>query len=165
MTIQKYNKRKSRFGLKNTMDIMIDYHQYTKLINHFKSTVGWLPNILFFQTCWKGILEDNDRRTLEKSYAFDFFGPFCKINKIFPQTIFVVMHHYQKFWVLQLSHATKIQLHATHASVNFCNCIRQVAWDSMYATCIYSVSIHVHTYIPIQCSCTLCVTFLATTYN
>jgi hypothetical protein len=56
--VQKYSKRKSRFGVKNVMDIMIGYHQYTKLINYFKSTVGWLPNILLFQakvggTFWK----------------------------------------------------------------------------------------------------------------
>jgi hypothetical protein len=37
--------------------------------------------------------------------------------------------HYYKFWVLQLSFATKIQLHATHGSTNLCNCTRQVAHD------------------------------------
>ncbi len=74
--------------------------------------------------------------------------------------------HYQKFWVLQLLHATKILLHATHATANLCSCIGHVvACDITYTTCIYGVSIHVHTYIPIQCSCTLCATFFATTYN
>jgi hypothetical protein len=38
-----------------------------------------------------------------------------------------------------------------------------VACDNTYATCIYGVSINVHTYIPIQCSCILCVNFFATT--
>jgi hypothetical protein len=33
-----------------------------------------------------------------------------------------------------------------------------VACDTTYATCIYGVSIHVHTYIPIQYSYTLCAT-------
>jgi hypothetical protein len=40
-----------------------------------------------------------------------------------------------------------------------------IACDTRYATCIYGVSIHVHTYIPIQYSCTLCATFFATTCN
>ncbi len=37
--------------------------------------------------------------------------------------------HYWKFLVLQLSFATKIQLHVTHATANLCSCIRQVAHD------------------------------------
>ncbi len=58
------------------------------------------------------------------------------------------------------------QLHVTHAIANLCSCIgHAVACDITYATCIYGVSIHVHRYIPIQCRCTLCATFLATTYN
>jgi hypothetical protein len=40
-----------------------------------------------------------------------------------------ILLRYYKFWVLQLSFATKIQLHATHATTNLCNCIRQVAHD------------------------------------
>ncbi len=40
-----------------------------------------------------------------------------------------------------------------------------VACDNTHATCIYGGSIHVHTYIPIQYSCTLCATFFATTCN
>jgi hypothetical protein len=39
------------------------------------------------------------------------------------------MKHYYKFWVLQLSFATKIQLHVTHAIANLCSCLRQVAHD------------------------------------
>ncbi len=79
--------------------------------------------------------------------------------------------HYQKFWVLQLSFATKIQLHATHATANLCSCITQVAHDIQlhvtlrihYTTCIYGLKIHViHTYKS-KCSCTLCATLLATT--
>jgi hypothetical protein len=35
----------------------------------------------------------------------------------------------RKFWVLQLSFATKIQLHATHVTTNLCSCLRQVAHD------------------------------------
>jgi len=43
--------------------------------------------------------------------------------------------HYYKFWVLQLSLATKIQLHVTHAIANLCSCIRQVAHDiELHAT-------------------------------
>jgi len=50
-------------------------------------------------------------------------------------------------------HATKIQLHATHATANLCSCIRQVAWDmQLHATVcmqhVYMVLIYmfIHTY-------------------
>jgi len=49
-----------------------------------------------------------------------------------------------------LGFVSKIQLHATHATANLCSCLRQVACDTTYATCIYNVNIHVHPYIPIQ---------------
>jgi hypothetical protein len=45
----------------------------------------------FSSLSWKDVLENNDRRTLEKNYAFSRFGPFCKINKVFPQTIFAAV--------------------------------------------------------------------------
>jgi hypothetical protein len=39
------------------------------------------------------------------------------------------------FLVLQLSFATKIQLHVTHVTTNLCSCIRQVAHDiQLHAT-------------------------------
>jgi hypothetical protein len=59
------------------------------------------------------------------------------------------------FLVLQLSFATKIQLHATHATTNLCSCLRQVAHDiQLHATLrmqhVYSVNMHSHPYILIQ---------------
>jgi hypothetical protein len=38
----------------------------------------------FSSLSWKDILENNDRRTLEKNYAFFRFEPLCKIGKVFP---------------------------------------------------------------------------------
>ncbi len=83
--------------------------------------------------------------------------------------IHVIIIYYQKFWVLQLSFATKIQLHATHATANLCSCIRQVAHDiQLHATlCIqhvYMMLIYmfIHTYQS-KCSCTLYATLFATT--
>ncbi len=72
-------------------------------------------------------------------------------------TFFILLvarnNHQQKFWVLQLSFATKIQLHVTHAIANFCSCIRQVADDiQLHATLrmqhVYTVLIYmlIHTY-------------------
>jgi hypothetical protein len=65
--------------------------------------------------------------------------------------------------------ATKIQLHATHVTVNLCSCIRQVAHDiQLHVTLriqhVYTVLIYmfIHTYKS-KCSCTLCATLLATT--
>ncbi len=76
--------------------------------------------------------------------------------------------HYQKFWVLQLSFAIKIQLHATHAIANLCSYVRQLAHDmQLHATLrmqhVYTVLIYmfIHTYKS-KCSCTLCATLLAT---
>ncbi len=58
-----------------------------------------------------------------------------------------------EIWFLQLSHGTKIQLHTTHATVNFCSCIRQVAWDmqlhaTIYMQHVYTVLVYmfIHTY-------------------
>jgi hypothetical protein len=58
-----------------------------------------------------------------------------------------------KFWVLQLLHATEIQLHATHATANLCSCLRQVAHDmQLHATVhmqhVYTVLVYmfIHTY-------------------
>jgi hypothetical protein len=45
----------------------------------------------FSSLSWKVVLKNNDIKTLEKSYAFFCFGPFCKISKVFPQTIFATM--------------------------------------------------------------------------
>jgi hypothetical protein len=36
----------------------------------------------FSSLSWKDVLENNDRRMLEKSYAFSRFEPFRKISKI-----------------------------------------------------------------------------------
>ncbi len=60
-------------------------------------------------------------------------------------------YHYQKFWVLQLSFATEIQLHKTHATANLCSCIRQVAHDiQLHATVhmqhVYTVLIYMFIY-------------------
>jgi len=58
-----------------------------------------------------------------------------------------------KILVSQLSFATKIQLHATHATTNLCSCLRQVAYDmQLHATLcmqhVYTVLVYmfVHTY-------------------
>ncbi len=79
--------------------------------------------------------------------------------------------HYQKFWVLQLSFTTKLQLHATHATTNLCSCIRQVAHDiQLHATLrmqhVYTMLIQmfIHTYKS-KCSCILCATLLVTTMH
>jgi hypothetical protein len=45
----------------------------------------------FSSLSWKYVLENNDKRMLEKSYAFFRFGPFYKISKVFPQTIFALV--------------------------------------------------------------------------
>jgi hypothetical protein len=74
-----------------------------------------------------------------------------------------------KFLVLQLSFATKIQLHATHVIANLCSCIRQVAYDiQLHATLrmqhVYMMLIYMFIHIyQCKCSCTLCATLLATT--
>jgi methylglyoxal synthase len=54
---------------------------------------------------------------------------------------------------LQLSFAIKIQLHATYAIANLCNCLRQVAHDmQLHATIrmqhVYTVVVYmfIHTY-------------------
>jgi len=39
------------------------------------------------------------------------------------------MHALLEILGLQLSFATKIQLHATHATTNLCSCLKQVAHD------------------------------------
>jgi hypothetical protein len=48
-------------------------------------------NSTFSSLSWKDILENNDKRILEKNYAFSKFGPFYKISKVFPHTIFVIV--------------------------------------------------------------------------
>jgi hypothetical protein len=70
---------------------------------------------------------------------------------------------------LQLSFATKIQLHVTHATTNLCSCLKQVAHDiQLHATLhmqhVYMVLIYmfVHTYQS-KSNCTLCATLLAIT--
>ncbi len=76
------------------------------------------------------------------------------LGQLLIPTIYI---HYYKFWVLQLSFATKIQLHTTHATANLCNCIRQVAHDiQLHATLcmqhVYTILMYmfIHTYIQIQ---------------
>ncbi len=53
-------------------------------------------------------------------------------------------NHYQKFLVLQLTFAIKIQLHATHATTILCSCIRQIAHD---------IQLHATHATTILCSC------------
>jgi hypothetical protein len=84
-----------------------------------------------------------------------------------------------KVWIKKLNHiptlveilgsVIKIQLHATHVITNSCSCLKtscmwhSITCNTMYATCIYNVNIHVHPHIPIQMYCTLYATFFATT--
>ncbi len=67
-----------------------------------------------------------------------------------------------------LGFATKIQLHATHASANLCSYLKQVTHDiqlhpTLHMQHVYMVLIYmfIHTYQS-KCSCTLCATFFAT---
>ncbi len=55
---------------------------------------------------------------------------------------------------MQLSFATEIQLHATHATANLCNCLRQVAHDmQLHVTLrmqhVYTMLVYmfIHTYL------------------
>jgi hypothetical protein len=59
---------------------------------------------------WKDVLENNDRRTLEKSYAFFRFGPFYKISKVFPHTIFVAMRVPLNYLLMQYFFYLKNQI-------------------------------------------------------
>jgi hypothetical protein len=54
---------------------------------------------------------------------------------------------------LQLSFATKIQLHVTHATTNLCSCLKQVAYDmylhvTLQMQHVYTVLVYmfIHTY-------------------
>jgi hypothetical protein len=62
-------------------------------INQLLQVSNWMAskNSTFSSLSWKDVLENNDRRMLGKNYAFSHFGPFCKISKVFPHTIFVVV--------------------------------------------------------------------------
>jgi hypothetical protein len=64
----------------------------------------------FSSSSWKDVLENNDRRTLEKSYAFFSFGPFCKISKVFPQTIFADVRVPLNYLLLQYFFYLKNQI-------------------------------------------------------
>jgi hypothetical protein len=55
----------------------------------------------FSSSSWKDVLENNDRRMLEKNYAFSRLGPFCKISKVFPQTIFAVVRFPLNYLLMQ----------------------------------------------------------------
>jgi hypothetical protein len=52
----------------------------------------------------------HDRRTLEKSYAFSRFGPFCKISKVFPQTIFAAVRVPLNYLLMQYFFYLKNQI-------------------------------------------------------
>ncbi len=65
---------------------------------------------IFSSLSWKDVLENNDKRTLEKSYAFSRFEPFYKINKVFPWTIFAVMCVPLNYMLMQYFFVLKNQI-------------------------------------------------------
>jgi hypothetical protein len=66
----------------------------------------------FSSLSWREVLENNDRRTLEKNYAFFFFcfGPFYKISKVFPHTIFITMYVALNYLLMQYFFNLKNQI-------------------------------------------------------
>jgi hypothetical protein len=74
------------------------YHDWLPSIHEIDQLLqvsSWMvsKHSTFSSLSWKDILENNERRTLEKSYAFSCFGPFCKISKVFPQAIVCFVYH------------------------------------------------------------------------
>jgi hypothetical protein len=78
--------------MKNAMDIMISYHTRNWSITSSQQLDGLQTFYFFSSLSWKDVLENNDRRRLEKNYAFSRFGPFGKISKVFPQTTMFIIN-------------------------------------------------------------------------
>jgi hypothetical protein len=64
----------------------------------------------FSSLSWKDVLENNDRRMLEKNYAYSRFGPFYKISKVFPDAIFAAVHVPLNYLLMQYFFYLKNQI-------------------------------------------------------
>nr|AND50646.1 ribosomal protein S3 [Sphagnum balticum] len=97
--------REKRYGYH---DRLPSIHEIDQLLQ----VSSWMASkhSTFSSLSWKDVLENNDRRTLEKSYAFYRFGPFCKISKVFPQTIFAAVRVPLNYLLMQYFFYLKNQI-------------------------------------------------------